>query len=293
MTRHIHHIELGKFSVPGMRVAVRWFPTGAKDRQIWRASSDILTFSRIVGEPVVRRDSLDVGAVLYRAAPLTFWPRASVWESRETESRILTVSAYFDTGFALVPRMTQPHGICVDDFSILEMMQVLHDEVTMPGMASHDLVEAIGKILRIKLLRITSRRTVDVPAHKCRRSADAAMLNSLIGASSQRIPTTSQMATQLNTSRRGLLRLFKAAIGTSPSHYLDEAKLERAKTFLATSKMTMKQVSYEAGYSTPSHFATKFRQLTGLTPSAFRQQARRAAGLLTCAAAPGNSDAAA
>jgi AraC family transcriptional regulator len=61
----------------------------------------------------------------------------------------------------------------------------------------------------------------------------------------------------------------------SPSRYIDETMLDRAKAFLATSEMTMKQIAYEAGYSTASHFSTKFRRLTGLTPSSFRRGARR------------------
>jgi transcriptional regulator GlxA family with amidase domain len=83
------------------------------------------------------------------------------------------------------------------------------------------------------------------------------------------------LAEKLHTSRRNLLRLFQAAAGMSPSRYIDESMLDRAKALLATSQMSMKQIAYEAGYSTASHFSTKFRRLTGLTPSAFRRGSRR------------------
>jgi AraC-like DNA-binding protein len=277
MTRNIQCVELGRLSVPGMRVKVRWFPQGANDERVWRASSNILSFSRVIGDPILHRDASKLGSNFRPATPVNFWPRSAVWESRRTASQILTVSAYFDTNFSSATVKMKPQGICVDDFSILEMMQLLHDEVRVPGLASHELVEAIGKILRIRLLRLVSQQA-RAPIGKPCRSVDAAILHGLIGNDGRRFPTTAEMAKQFNTSRRSLLRLFKATTGTAPSSYIEAAKLESAKTFLATSKMTMKQISYEAGYSTPSHFSTKFRQLTGLTPSTFRRRARREDG---------------
>lgn len=275
MTRNIQCVELGKFSVPGMRVRVRCFPQGTTDKQLWRASSNILSFSRVIGEPVLHRDVSRVQSNFQPATPLTFWPRSSVWESGRTGSQVLTVSAYFDSNFTSTIGKTKPEGICVDDFFIMEMMQLLHDEVRLPGQASHELIESIGKILRIKLSRLVNQQTRSAPINKPCRSVDAAILHGLISNEGKRFPTTAQMAKQLNTSRRSLLRLFKETTGTSPSHYIEEAKLESAKKLLATSKMTLKQISYETGYSTPSYFSTKFRQLTGLTPSVFRRLARR------------------
>ena len=56
MTHRIHCVELGNVAVPGMRIKVRWFPDGARDDRVWRASSNILSFRRVVGEPVQHRD---------------------------------------------------------------------------------------------------------------------------------------------------------------------------------------------------------------------------------------------
>jgi AraC family transcriptional regulator len=188
---------------------------------------------------------------------------------------VLAVSAYFDTHFASATVDTRPEGILIDDFSMLEMMQILHDEIRMPGLASQELVGAIGNILRIKLSRLTSQRPRNPSISKPCRSMDVAMIHSLVTTSSGHCPTTTELAEKLHTSRRNLLRLFQATTGMSPSHYIDETMLDRAKALLATSQMTLKQIAYDAGYSTASHFSTKFRRLTGLTPSAFRMRARR------------------
>ena len=275
MTDNIHCVELGKLAVPGMRIKVRWFPAGSSNRQVWRAPSNILSFSRVVGEAVQHRDVSKHPSSVSPAGPLTFWPHSAVWESRRHCSQVLTVSAYFDTGFSSATGNRNPEGILIDDFSMLEMMQILHDEVRMPGMASYELVGSIGNILRIKLSRLMSQRVRNPSIRKPCRSVDVAIAHDLINTTSGRFPTTAELAEQFNVGRRSLLRLFKSTTGTTPSRYIEETKLDRAKTLLATSKLTMKQIAYEAGYSTASYFSSKFHQLTGLTPSAFRKRARR------------------
>jgi AraC family transcriptional regulator len=188
---------------------------------------------------------------------------------------VLTVSSYFDADFNSATVNMEPGGMSIDDFSMLEMMQILHDEVRMPGLASHGLVCAIGKILRIKLSRLMSQQARSPSIKKPCRSVDVAIIHGLISATSGRFPTIAELAEKFNTSRRSLLRLFNATTGTSPSRYIEQTKLDSAKMLLATSKLTMKQIAHESGYSTASHFSSKFRQLTGLTPSAFRRKARR------------------
>jgi AraC-like DNA-binding protein len=281
MTCNVQCVELEKFAVPGMRIKVRWFPDGVSNKQVWRAPSNILSFSRVVGGPALHRNESKDSPNFRPAGPLMFRPRSAVWESPTNESQVLTVSSYFDADFTSATVNVEPEGMSIDDFSMLEMMQMIHDEVRMPGLASRDLVTAIGKILRIKLSRLMSQRARSPAIGKPCRSVDVAIIHGLIGAANGRFPTTAEVAEKFNTSRRSLLRLFKATTGTSPSRYIEETKLDSAKMLLATSKLTMKQIAYEAGYSTASHFSSKFRQLTGLAPSAFRRKARRQDDLQT------------
>jgi AraC-like DNA-binding protein len=275
MADHVRCVKLGQLAVPGVRIKVRWFPAGANNRQVWRARSSILSFSRVIGEAVEHRDLTKHPSSFRPAGPLTFWPRSAVWESRKNHSQVLTVSAYFDAQFTPATADENPQGIQIDDFSMLEMMQILHDEVRTPGMATHELVGAIGNILRIKLSRLMCQRAQNPSAGKPCRNVDVAMIHGLINHTGGRPPTTAELAESFKLGRRDLLRLCKETTGMAPSRYIAETKLERAKTLLATSTLTMKQIAYEAGYSTASHFSTRFGQSTGLTPSAFRRRARR------------------
>jgi AraC family transcriptional regulator len=279
MQDQVRCVELGRLAVPGMRIKVRWFPAGANHQQVWRARSSVLSFSRVVGEPVQHRNTAKRSSSFHPAGPLTFWPQSAVWESRRNHSEVLTVSAYFDTSFRSATAHSNPDGIRIDDFSMLEMMQTLHDEVRTPGTATHELVGAIGSILRIKLSRLMSQQARNPSVLKPCCSVDVAILHALISHTGGRLPTTAELAEKLKLDRRDLLRLCKKTTGMPPSRYIEETKLERAKMLLATSGLTMKQIAYEAGYSTASHFSTRFGQFTGLTPSAFRSKARRQDGL--------------
>jgi AraC-like DNA-binding protein len=263
MKSDIRCVELGNLSVPGMRIKVRSFPEGVNDQRVWRARSNILSFSR------------EFGPGFRYAGPLMFRPRSAVWRNRTRASHVLTVSSYFDANLTSATAKGLTEEMEIDDFSMLEMMQMLYEEVSMPGSASRELVTDIGNILRIKLSRLMSQRARSVSIGKPCRSVDIALIHGLIRATSGRLPTTAELARKFNTSRRSLLRLFRAAAGTSPSRYIEDMKLESAKTLLVTSKLTMKQIAHQAGYSTASHFSARFRQLTGLTPTAFRRSARR------------------
>ncbi len=275
MKSHIQCIELGKFSVPGMRIKVRWFPQGVSDHRMWSARSNILSFSRTLGDCVSRAKASSASPVCRSTEPLMFRPRSAVWSNRLHKKPVLTVSSYFDADLASGALNATPQEMIVRDFSVLEMMQMLHDEVRMPGEESRELVGAIGDIIRIKLSRLMSQRARAPSLTGSCRSVDIAMIQELIGATKGHLPTTAQLAMQLNTSRRSVLRLFKAATGTSPSRYMEDMRIENAKALLAASRMSMKQIAQEAGYATASHFSARFHQLTGLTPSLFRAGARR------------------
>jgi len=65
-------------------------------------------------------------------------------------------------------------------------------------------------------------------------------------------------------------RTFKLATGLTPYRYLLHARVERAKTLLETTSLSITDIAFAAGFSTPSQFAATFRRLAGLPPSAYR-----------------------
>jgi AraC family transcriptional regulator len=81
-----------------------------------------------------------------------------------------------------------------------------------------------------------------------------------------------RLAAQAGLSKFYFNRLFKSAMGLSPSRYQITLRMDEARRLLRETKKSVVDVAYEVGYANPSHFAQLFRRETGLSPSDYRQQ---------------------
>lgn len=76
-------------------------------------------------------------------------------------------------------------------------------------------------------------------------------------------------------------RRFAALFGQTPKHYLLSRQIEAVKAALLEGERTLAQISQDYGFAHQSHFTSRFRQATGMTPTAWRRVAfRRRAGML-------------
>jgi AraC family transcriptional regulator len=67
-------------------------------------------------------------------------------------------------------------------------------------------------------------------------------------------------------------RLFKSALGVSPSRYHINLRINLARRLLRETKLSVVNVALKVGYTDPSHFARLFRRENGLSPSDYRRQ---------------------
>jgi len=63
---------------------------------------------------------------------------------------------------------------------------------------------------------------------------------------------------------------FKQSMGMSPTNYIAERRIERAKKLLEQTELPISDIALRAGFSSQSHFTTAFRRLAGATPKVFR-----------------------
>jgi AraC family transcriptional regulator len=78
------------------------------------------------------------------------------------------------------------------------------------------------------------------------------------------------LAALLDISQFHFSHLFKQAIGTSPYQYLLQQRVERAKHLLKQSERSIAEIALDCGFNSHSHLSKQFRQLTGITPKAYR-----------------------
>ena len=80
------------------------------------------------------------------------------------------------------------------------------------------------------------------------------------------------LADQLNLSRMQLYRKVKAIMGVNISDYIQAIRLEKAKILLQDSELSISEIAYSTGFSSPSYFSTSFKGKFKMSPKAFKEE---------------------
>src|SRR5580704_14769733 len=73
-------------------------------------------------------------------------------------------------------------------------------------------------------------------------------------------------------------RVFAQAFGETPHEFVTRMRIEEAKRMLLAENQSVTDICFDLGYESLGSFSTRFRSLTGLSPAAFRREARVAFG---------------
>jgi len=77
-------------------------------------------------------------------------------------------------------------------------------------------------------------------------------------------------------------RQFKAAYGETPYGYLMTRRVERAMALLRRGDLSVTEVCFEVGCTSLGSFSTRFTELVGESPSAYRAREHPESGLPAC-----------
>lgn len=72
-----------------------------------------------------------------------------------------------------------------------------------------------------------------------------------------------------------LKKVFKQVHGCTISEYIQQRRMSHAESLLATTDLTIEQISTSIGFSNPGGFADVFRKSTGLLPKEYRSMAQK------------------
>lgn len=78
------------------------------------------------------------------------------------------------------------------------------------------------------------------------------------------------MATAAATSRSGLQRKLRQAMGVTPQDLLREARLKHACQLLRLTDKTVAEVAYACGFTDPKYFSRCFKQSVGQSPTEYK-----------------------
>jgi AraC-like DNA-binding protein len=73
-------------------------------------------------------------------------------------------------------------------------------------------------------------------------------------------------------------RAFRDVYGETPGRYLTRRRVERAMELLRSANLTVTEVCLQVGFSSLGSFSARFREIVGVSPSAYRDEAIRHGG---------------
>jgi AraC-like DNA-binding protein len=79
-----------------------------------------------------------------------------------------------------------------------------------------------------------------------------------------------QLAHVAGVSKFHFARSFEAAYGETPMRYLTRRRIERAQDLLRSANLTVTEVCMLVGFSSLGSFSSRFTQLVGESPAAYR-----------------------
>jgi AraC family transcriptional regulator len=162
-------------------------------------------------------------------------------------------------------------GFDLGGTKVAPLLNMMLSEITCPDLGSRALSDALatviiveltrhlraecpervesGKLAPVQLSRIRERAAADIPA-----------------------PSVGELARLCGMGERNLLRLFKATTGTTVSAYLKQIQVNRARNYLSTTDLPIKEIAFRLGFNHISNFVAAFHRSTQETPGTYRRR---------------------
>jgi AraC-like DNA-binding protein len=86
------------------------------------------------------------------------------------------------------------------------------------------------------------------------------------------------LAAEAGYSREHFIRAFRAAFGETPGRYRTRRRVERACELLRSANLSVTEICLHVGFTSLGTFSTRFAEITGMTPTAYRDKAARQGG---------------
>ena len=139
--------------------------------------------------------------------------------------------------------------------------------------------EVALKISRQMLLQEQSVVLPGSPSSRLTNQLHSPQINralSLIEAGIGQSITVNELANRIGISRRELLRLFRKELNTTPSKLLSQRRLDRARSLILNTRLSMAMIADSVGFSSQSHLTSNYHTQFGITPAQQRREYKAA-----------------
>lgn len=140
----------------------------------------------------------------------------------------------------------------------------LYDELPI---LDHVKFHAASNILHMCASYLHLRQIVKVEKNELVSGIDA-----YIDANLDKSLSLEELCEAFSLSKRRIYELFHAYFKTTVTSYILQKRLERAKALLATTDLSVAQISEQVGFTDYNYFIRLFKKKTGYTPLKFRKK---------------------
>src|ERR1044072_2757114 len=95
------------------------------------------------------------------------------------------------------------------------------------------------------------------------------------------------LARSVHLSRAHCIRSFRDPFGETPHRYLQRRRIERAMAFLRETDRPVSEISLDVGFLSLGTFSRTFREIVGVSPTAYREREQAAPRAAIRAGVPG------
>lgn len=138
--------------------------------------------------------------------------------------------------------------------------------------AFHDHQKISEAVLSRRITSLLTEFLVSVPSSKKqRKSAD--LIDDILFYITENLSeplSIESLASKVSLSPFYFSRLFKRETGIAPHEYVLNARIDKAKYLLRTTKMPLKEIAFSCGLGNECNFSSTFRRRCGCTPKSYR-----------------------
>lgn len=158
-----------------------------------------------------------------------------------------------------------------DDAHVAGLLYLLYRDLVNGSLAGALYGEQLGVALAMYLVRRFT--TVSVSLKHSGSSLPGILLHRICDYVEAHLSgpiSLTNLAVEAGMSRFYFSRLFRSSTGQTPSQFVLERRIEKAKTLLSQSEMPLQGVALACGFSSQSHLTSVFKLKTGGTPARYR-----------------------
>ena len=121
----------------------------------------------------------------------------------------------------------------------------------------------------LQLLTLLKRNYI---AHGVQKRTIIPDVCSYMSETMEQFMTVADYANHFNLSASRFAHFFREAVGQTPLDYLNMLRIDKAKSYLRHTNLSISEISVELGFSSLNYFSRVFKKRVGMTPSEYVQR---------------------